>query len=91
MGVRLGSMRQLLQGGEGLLVGEREEAFVRLDTVEVEGHDAIEKGLIFREEAGILRRIVQTLPDRFRDLCHVSLFSLSSCCPSSRVYDTREK
>jgi hypothetical protein len=65
-------MGELLQGGEGLLVAESQDALVRLDTIEVKGHNTIEEGGILRKVVGILRRIVQTLPDRRGGLGHLA-------------------
>jgi hypothetical protein len=49
MGALLRRVGEFLQGGEGLLVLEREDAFMGLDDLKVEGHDTIVERLILRE------------------------------------------
>lgn len=46
MWVPFRGMRELFQSGEGFLVGEIQDLAMRLDHIEVESGDAIEKSLI---------------------------------------------
>ncbi len=78
-------MGEPLQGCERLFVGESQDARVCLDTSEVEGHDAVEESGILRKVVGILRLIVQTLPDRRRGLGHVC-FLLAPCATPITEY-----
>jgi hypothetical protein len=45
-------MGEFLQGGEGLLVLEREDALMGLDDLKGEGHDPIGERLMLREGVG---------------------------------------
>ncbi len=71
-------MGELLQGRERLFVVESQDAFMGLDTIEVEGDDPIEEGLIGRKVLGMLRLVTQCLPDRRGCLGHVC-FLLAPC------------
>ena len=74
-------MGEFLQGREGLLIFAGKKTFVRLDTVEVEGPNATLEGLICREVAGKLRRILQALPDGFRGFCHACFLHVPCAAP----------
>ncbi|GHO59682.1 hypothetical protein [Ktedonobacter robiniae] len=76
MGVLLRRMGEMLQGGEGLLVLEREDAFMGLDDLKVKGHDTVVERLMLCKGVGELGWILQRLPDGFRGFCHVSSVSL---------------
>ena len=52
-------MGEPLQRREGLFVGESQDAFMGLDTSEVEGHDTVKQSLIGRKVLGMLRLIAQ--------------------------------
>ena len=52
MGALLRRMGEFLQGGEGLLVLEREDALMGLDDLKGEGHDPIVERLMLREGVG---------------------------------------
>lgn len=64
-------MGERFQGSECLFGCEVQDAFMRLDTREVEAHDAIEESLVNRKPLSMLRLVVQALPDRRCRFCHL--------------------
>ncbi len=83
--VRLCGMGEPFQGRERLFVGESKDARVCLDTIEVEGDDAIEEGGILRKALSMLRLIVQRRSYRAGRLRHVC-FLLAPCATAIGEY-----
>src|SRR5579859_6674580 len=79
-------MGEPFQGRERLFVFESQDTFMRLNTIEVEGDDPIEEGLICRKVLSMLRLIVQGLFDRASRLRHYfsSFLSRSRSCFANR-------
>jgi hypothetical protein len=68
----LRGMRELLQCGEGLFVGEIQKARVGLNDLKVEGHNTVEQRVIRRKPRSMLRLRVQALSDGCGRLRHAS-------------------
>jgi Integrase core domain len=71
-------MGEPFQRRERLFVCESQEAFMSLDTLEVEGDDTVEEGLIGRKDFSMLRLVVQCRSYRAGRLGHVC-FLLAPC------------
>ncbi|EFH85930.1 hypothetical protein Krac_7189 [Ktedonobacter racemifer DSM 44963] len=78
-------MGEPFQRRERLFVCESQEAFMSLDTLEVEGDDTVEEGLIGRKDFSMLRLVVQCRSYRAGRLGHVC-FLLAPCAPPDTEY-----
>ena len=68
--VRASAMGELLKRGESLFGGKLKHLPMRLDDLEVESRDPIKEGSRCRKPGGLMRPILQSLPDRNHSLRH---------------------